>query len=611
MFDDFTSLEDYGIVGNQETSALVGRDGSVDLLSVPYLDSPTVFAALLDRQRGGTFSVTPLLKFQSRQRYLPNTNVLVTGFATATGEASLTDFMPPLEAGVEHRMLLRRVRAERHDCTLRVLFRPKFDYGRRNAKMRREGGAILAFNGKLSLRLTGEDFALRDDEAEALLSLHEGESVWLALCWGDAQPPAPEQCERLLKAATDFWTAWSGAHRRSESVLRELYDYLAIRSGLALKLLLNPRTGGIAAAGSFALPECVGGIRNWDYRFAWLRDASFTAQALFHLGYSREAAAYRQWLLALLREIKDLSEVRPLYPLHPDAKIEEGPVEALGGYRHSAPVRIGNLAAHQSQLDVYGELVNAVFEMERYGEEIEQPVWATVEKICDYICENWGKKDRGIWEMRTAPRDYVHSKLMCWVALDRGALLAGRTGRRTAVDRWCACADEIRRAILERGFSERLNSFVQSFQDEELDAATLLIPIHGFLPPDDPRVQGTIDAVLKGLSAGNGLFYRYRADDGLAGRQGAFILCSFWLISALAVSRRTEEAQVIFERVLEHASPLGLFSEEVDPSDGRLIGNFPQALSHIGLINAALHLGIAKGHGHEGPPPHSEGERRL
>jgi GH15 family glucan-1,4-alpha-glucosidase len=390
--------------------------------------------------------------------------------------------------------------------------------------------------------------------------------------------------------------------------LSELYEGLAIRSGLALKLLLNPLTGGIAAAASLALPESIGGVRNWDYRFAWLRDASFTAQALFHLGYSREAALYRKWALGILRQLDDLSGVKPFYPLHESAQTEEGPMEGLCGYRNSGPVRVGNLASHQTQLDIYGELVNTVYETSRYGEELEPQVWDSVRRICDFVSRNWTKKDRGIWEIRSEPRNYLHSKLMCWVALDRGLALAKRHNLQAPFKEWSSAAGEIRDTILEKGFSKRLNSFVQAFGEEELDACALLIPIHGFLPPEDPRVQSTIDAVWQGLSAGNGLLYRYRSDDGLAGREGAFILCSFWLVSALAVSRRTDEAGAVFRQMLAHISPLGLLSEEVDPRDGRLIRNFPQAISHIGLINAALHLGMAKGGGHEGPPPQSEGK---
>jgi alpha,alpha-trehalase len=608
--DDFTSLEDYGIVGNQETCAFVGRNGSIDWLAVPYADSPSVFAAMLDPERGGVFSLTPALKFQSLQRYIQNTNVLVTEFVTATGDASITDFMPPLEAGGEHRMLLRKVQGNRLDCLLSVVFRPRFDYGRQKGRFYRNGNLLVASTDEVSLFLIGAEFSTGDGEFVANLSLCEGETAWIVMLWGeDPKPPQPRECEEALQATLKFWSEWSQDHERSESVLRELYDNLAVRSGLALKLLINPHSGGIAAAASMALPESIGGVRNWDYRFAWIRDASFTAQALFHLGYGREAAQYRNWVLAILRQLGDLSEIKPLFPLHQSAQMEEGFVESLGGYRHSAPVRVGNLASHQTQLDIYGELVNTVHETSRHGEEVEPQVWDAVRRICDFVSRNWGEKDRGIWEMRTEPRDYVHSKLMCWVALDRGIGIAKRHGMDAPVAAWSTAAQEIRSAILEKGYSKRLNSFVQSFEDEELDASSLLIPIHLFLPADDPRVQSTIDAVWRRLSAGNGLLYRYRSEDGLAGSEGAFILCSFWLVNALAVSRRTEEAETIFRQMLAHVSPLGLLSEEIDPRDGRLIGNFPQAISHIGLINAALHLGIAKGRGHHGPPPQCEREK--
>jgi alpha,alpha-trehalase len=613
MHPSFLNLEDYGLIGNQETCALIGSNGSVDWLSIPYISSASVFASILDPDRGGVFSVTPILKFQSIQKYIPNTNVIVTNFTTAHGEVSITDFMPPLEAAMQHRILLRKIEVVREEASLLVRFRPRFDYGRRKAAVVKDQAWFTASAGTgeaLKLLVHGTDLDIRDGEAVGTLSLHEGEQSWLVVAWDENfEPPQPEHCEKLLEKTLDFWIEWSHHHDRSDSVHHELCHDLAMRSGLVLKLLMNPASGGIAAAPTLALPESIGGLRNWDYRFAWIRDASFTAQALFHLGYSREAGDYRNWVLELLRQLGDLNELRPLYPLHADARTEEGPAEGLCGYKHSAPVRIGNKAVQQTQLDIYGEFVNTVFETTRYGNDIEPQVWDAVKRICDFVCQNWNRTDRGMWEMRTDPKHYLHSKLMCWVALDRGLKIARHCKLDVPPDHWRSSAEEIRSTILERGFSKRLNSFIQCFEEEELDATALLIPIHQFLPAEDPRVQSTIDAVWRGLSAGNGLLYRYEGDDGLAGKEGAFILCSYWLVNALAVSRRVEEAEGVFQKMLEHVSPLGLLSEEVDPRDGRLIGNFPQAISHIGLINAALHLGIAKGRSHQGPPPQSEGER--
>lgn len=611
MTDTFTPLENYGVIGNQETCALIGSDGSLDWLPLPYLDSPSACAALLDRERGGLFTITPTLKFQSLQRYLPNSNVLTTEFSTAAGACTVTDFMPPREAGGEHRMLLRRIAATRLETRLKVVFAPRFDYGRQKPELARHGKRLTARAGKLTLTLEGVELEVaRDAAARAELRLNEGEELWLVLSWADTEKlPTPKECTKLLEKTLSFWTRWSEAHQRSESVHQELCHDLAMRSGLALKLLMSPESGAIAAACTMALPETVGGVRNWDYRFAWIRDASFTAQALFHLGYAREASQYRRWVTKILQELPEVTNLKPCYRLHDSVAREEGSLEVLGGYRNSAPVRVGNLAWHQTQLDIFGEMVNTVFETTRFGEEMGTKTWEAVRRICDFICQNWGKKDRGIWEMRTAPRHYLHSKLMCWVALDRGCEIARRTGRRAPVDEWERQAGELRRAILERGFNTRLNSFVQTFDSEDLDATALLIPIHRFLEPDDPRVQSTIDAVWSGLSAGPGLLYRYSADDGIAGREGAFLLCSFWLVYALSLSRRIDEAETVFRQALTRVSPLGLISEEVEPITGAQIGNFPQALSHIGLINAALHLGIAKGRGHQGPPPQSEGER--
>jgi alpha,alpha-trehalase len=610
---DSLDIEDFGIIGNQETCALIGRNGSVGWLCVPYLDSKSIFASILDPVRGGYLSVEPTLKYHSIQNYIQDTNVLITTFSSPTGEAAVTDFMPPLELGGDHRMLLRKIQGRRRDCTLRVGFRPRFDYGRSAPRLRREGGRIVAFDADHCISIAPPNhFMESQTEASAIYPMSEGDCTWIVLMWGeDPKPPDEAECEMLLQKTVDFWSGWSSRHRRSESVHIELCNDLAMRSGLALKLLLDPGTGGIAAAATASLPESIGGGRNWDYRFAWIRDASFTAQALYHLGYDAEATAYREWVMEILRRIDDLSEVKPLYPLHRESYTEEGKlevvVEALAGYRSSGPVRIGNLAARQTQLDIYGELVNTVFETLRYGEDIDQKVWATVKRICDFVAGSWRRKDRGIWEMRADPRDYVHSKLMCWVALDRGIRIARRHDLDAPLETWGSSAEEIRAAIIEKGFSRRLDTFVQAFDNEELDAAALLIPIHGLLPPEDPRVQSTIDVVWKGLSMGNGLLRRYRCDDGLAGEEGAFVLCSFWLVNALAVSRRIDEAELVFRQMLEHASPLGLYSEEIDPRNGNLIGNFPQAISHIGLINAALHLGIAKGRAHRTPPPQSEG----
>lgn len=605
--DDFLSLEDYGIIGNQETCALVGRNGSVDWLPIPFMDSPSVFASILDLDKGGTFSITPVLKYHSFQRYLEDTNILVTEFSTATGEARITDFMPAMEMGGEFRMLLRKIEGTRRDCVFKVTLRPRFEYGRLRPILDRHGETLSASAGDRGFVVHGIDFSIEDTDATATITVGEGEERWVLLMWSDSRKPLGNgEPERLFRATEEYWRNWSRKHDRSESVQGELAHDLAMRSALALKLLINPKTGSIAAAATLALPESVGGIRNWDYRFAWIRDASFTAQALFHLGYPREAKEYRRWVMEILRKSKDLSAVRPLYPIHEEAETEEGTVEALGGYRKSSPIRVGNKAVKQTQLDLYGEVVNTVYETVRYGHDIDPPLWNAVQRICDYICENWREKDRGIWEMRTEPQDYVHSKLMCWVALDRGIRMWEGKPSNGQVENWRRAREDVRRAILEKGYSKRLRCFVQSFEAEDLDATALLIPIHGFLPPDDPRVQSTIDVVWRGLSAGNGLLYRYNTDDGLAGKEGAFILCSFWLVTALAVLRRIEEADRVFQAMLRHVGPLGLYSEEVDPRDGKMIGNFPQAISHIGLINAALHLGIAKGRTHKGPPPQSE-----
>jgi GH15 family glucan-1,4-alpha-glucosidase len=366
-----------------------------------------------------------------------------------------------------------------------------------------------------------------------------------------------------------------------------------VRSALVLKLLINHETGAICAAPTTSLPEDVGGVRNWDYRYNWIRDAAFTVRALAELGHSTEAREYFRLCLAHCSRGPP-SDVSPVYSVHGGEVPDERTLDHLSGYRGSTPVRVGNAAADQHQIDVYGELIHGIHETTRYGESVDRSDWSAMRSLIDYVCEAWDEPDAGIWEMRTDGQHFVYSKLMCWVALDRGLDIAAETGFDAPVERWEACRREIEATVLEEGYSETADSFVSAFGDEDrLDASSLLIPLVGFLPADDDRVQSTIDAILDRLLVGDGLVKRYEGDDGLPGEEGAFLLCSFWLVSALVRSGRVEEAETLFRAAREHASPLGLLAEEVDPETGSQLGNFPQAFSHIGLVNGALALSEA------------------
>ena len=364
-----------------------------------------------------------------------------------------------------------------------------------------------------------------------------------------------------------------------------------VRSGLVLKLLIQEETGAICAAPTTSLPESFGNVRNWDYRYNWIRDAKLTGQALYSLGQKGEARSYFEWFMDLCRS--EPEELQPVYGLNGQTDLEEEVLAEHTGYRYSKPVRIGNAAADQHQSDIYGAIVQGIYETLRHDDRLDGD-WDAIERIVDHVCEIWDEPDEGIWEFREEPRHHVHSKLLCWVALDRGIELAEERDREVPLDRWREVRESVREAILERGYSEEAEAFVQHFETDALDAATLLIPIVGFLPAEDERVQNTIDAILDELTSDEGFVYRYRRDDGLPGEEGAFVLCSFWLVDALALSGRLEEAEEIFETLLDHTSPHGLFAEEIEPGTGTHLGNYPQAFSHIGLINSAIYLSVAK-----------------
>lgn len=604
----YKDIEEYGIIGNLETCALVGIDGSIDWLCLPHLESSSTFASLLDAQKGGRFAIAPTSPYSSRQAYVSCTNILETCFETEHGKATITDFMTVKAERFprDHRILARRVTGVEGEISLRLSFQPRPDYARRVPELF-VGGTWARCSQECGDLFLHSDIplAMAAGGAVCTFSVGPGDEKWFLLRYGEGagNPLGLEQCRKMYEEVSGFWREWLHRGKVSDCVATDEWQDLMMRSDLVLKLLVNPDTGAIAAAATTSLPEEIGGVRNWDYRFAWLRDSAFTIQALFHRGHEEELQNFCGWLAEVVEKTQAMDELKPLYGIHSMDAVAEHELIHLSGYKGSRPVRIGNDAARQTQLDVYGELINAIYETTRHGDRFSEQGWSMIRNIIDYVCSAWRKKDSGIWEMRDEPRHYVHSKLMCWVAVDRGIRLAEMTGGDHLRGMWEKTRNELRQEIMNYGFSTRQNSFVQSFGSEALDATALLIGYLEFLPADHPMVMGSIDAVMAKLMTEEGLVYRYTSEDGLSGKEGVFFLCSFWLVTALALAGRVAEAETLFRKVLKYKSPLGLFAEEVDPVTGKQLGNYPQAFSHIGIINSALYLGIAKGKGYRGPAP--------
>ncbi|WP_226005204.1 glycoside hydrolase family 15 protein [Natrinema salinisoli] len=598
----YNPIEEYGAIGDGNTVALVGHDGSIDWCPFPHVESPSVFAAVLDADRGGRFSVRPTQSFESVQRYRDGTNVLETAFRTAGGSATVTDFMPVTEAtgaDASPPAIYRKLDCEDGSIELEVQFDPRFDYARDVPDVESTADGVVA-TGDDDRVVLSSDVPLEpspDGEgASGAVTIEAGETRWLVLGYGDAVPLEPSQHRETLAAVVDYWRAWIHDCDEADCPLGDRWHDLAVRSSLVLKLLIHRETGAVCAAPTTSLPEDIGGVRNWDYRFNWIRDAAFTVRALSELDHLAEASSYFELCLDHCRR-HDPGAVSPVYNLHGETVPEERVLDHLEGYRGSAPVRVGNAAQNQHQLDVYGELILAIYESIRYGEAVTAEDWAVMSDLIDYVCEGWNEPDAGIWEVRSDPERFVYSAVMCWTALDRGIRIAeAADGVDAPLERWRACREDVREAILERGFSAETNSFVRAFGDDDtLDAANLLVPVVGFLPPDDDRVLGTIDATIDRLATDDGLVRRYEGDDGLPGTDNPFVVTGFWLVTALALAGRTDEATDRFESVLEYASPLGLLAEAVDEETGEQRGNFPQAYSHIGLLNGALSLAHAGG----------------
>lgn len=607
--DGYLPIEAYGAIGNLRTVTLVGRNGCIDWCCLPRFDSPSLFGAILDHRVGGRFRVSPEGAPIGRQRYIPHTNVLETSFEMEQGRLVVTDWMP-LRGDLEgvgrsaaQPEIRRLVRCESGPVTAELEWSPRFDYARADTRIEaRQGGAVaragdrVASLSALGVEVRIEAAADGGPAAVATLRLSPGDEIALSTAWDREDAPLPlEEARACLHDTCGVWQGWVERGNTGGSGWTGEWRDMVTRSALALKLMIHGDSGAIVAAPTTSLPEEIGGIRNWDYRYSWIRDAAQTADALLGVGHGADARDYVQWAERVARANNGSKlEIHLMYSLDGEPYLPESELEHLEGYRRSKPVRIGNAAAGQRQLDIYGELLDAACELARAGEPIPGSFPDFLREVADAACLRWHKPDHGIWEARVQTRHYVHSKVMIWVALARAMEMHRRGEIRGSIEKWSASAAHVKRIVLERGFDPDLGAFVQAFGSKDLDAANLLIPIQGFLPASDPRVQGTIDRTLERLTE-NDLVYRYRAEDGLAGEEGAFGLCTFWMIDALILSGRLDEAGRIFENMAARANHVGLYSEEIDPASGIFLGNFPQAYTHIGLINSVLYFAHAEG----------------
>jgi len=609
----YQPIENYGIIGDMHTAALVGMNGSIDWLCMPHFDSPSVFAAILDDQKGGYFKISPAADLEGTQKqyYWPETNVLVTRFFSSDGVGEVTDFMEIAEESPDndhhHHRLIRRVRVVRGDMTLRMVCRPAFNYARDTHRLKITAQGATFYSAALNLGLATEvPLQPSGSGVRAEFRLSEGESAVFLL--QDVGPGAAcdaclstEEAHDAFINTVNYWRRWI-----AKCTYTGRWRETVTRSALVLKLLTYQPTGAIVASPTAGLPEDIGGERNWDYRYTWIRDAAFTLYGLLRIGFTEEAAAFIQWLEARSHEPNPDGSLQIMYGIDGRHELKEEKLEHLDGYKGSRPVRIGNAAFKQLQLDIYGELMDSVYLYNKYGSPISYDLWIHLRRLINYVCDNWQQKDEGIWEIRSHRRHFVYSKLMCWIALDRGLRLAGKRSFPADQSRWLKVRDQIYEEIMSRGWNRELQAFVQSYDSLTLDASNLIMPLVFFLSPTDPRMLKTLQAIQRSPSQGglvsNSLVYRYNVAqnaDGLSGEEGTFNMCTFWLVEALTRAGRIEpkkldEARLIFEQMLGYANHLGLYAEETG-SCGEALGNFPQAFTHIALISAAFNLDRALG----------------
>ena len=610
--DDYRPLRDYALIGDAHTAALVSSDGSIDWLCWPRFDSPAVFCRLLDKAKGGHFRVGPSEppRATPTRSYVEETNVLATVFAGDAGRFRLTDLMPVERLSETHERediassyrVVRLLEGLEGESAVEVSFRPTFDYARAEVSYDVRDRLVVARAGREALALSSPGKFERDASGglTCRFKLSAGERRGLVLNYfadaGRAPMTPPDvDAEAELRRTLRYWREWSGACEYEGP-----YHELVRRSALVLKLLTYEPTGALVAAPTTSLPEELGGVRNWDYRFTWLRDSSLIIYSLQLLGYHEEATDLFDWLDALC--IPCGRELQIMYRIDGGAHLPETTLDHLEGYRGSRPVRVGNGAFDQKQLDIYGEVIDAAhLYHERMRRPLRADLWEMIRYMAGQTAERWREPDQGIWEVRGGPRHFLYSKLMCWVALDRALRLSAREGLACDAGAWGAARDEIRAAILAEGYDERVGAFTQALGESALDASALTIPQLGFLPATDPRVVSTVDKIRERLTS-HGLVYRYLTDDALPGSEATFALCSFWLVDCLAQQGRVGEARELFERVAGYANDLGLLSEEIDPVSRELLGNYPQGFTHLGLIRSALNIAKAEATGAEHRP---------
>ncbi|WP_282693311.1 glycoside hydrolase family 15 protein [Streptomyces sp. CC208A] len=579
-----SAIEDYAVIGDLHTAALVGRDGSVDWLCLPRFDSPACFAALLHDETAGRWLLAPADGGScTTRRYRGESLVLESEWRSAGGTVRVVDFMPPRGEAPD---VVRIVEGVEGRVRMAMELRLRFDYGGVTPMRTRSDGGLRAVAGPDSARLwTPVDLRTTPEAVEAGFEVEAGRSVPFVLTYQASHLEPPEHADpaKALEETEDFWSEWIAAcdydGRRPEAVRRAL---------ITLKALTYAPTGGVLAAATASLPEWPGGERNWDYRYCWLRDSTFTLQALLTTGYLDEARAWREWLVRAAAG--EPTRLRAVYTLDGGRRLPDLEPDWLAGYGGASPVRIGNGSSDQFQLDVLGEVLDCLHLARNSGLTTDETVWDLQKALLDHLEGNWREPDRGIWEVRGPPRDFVHSKVMAWTGFDRAVRTVRHHGLPGPAGHWASVRDEIHREVCSRGYDAERNTFTRSYGSRELDAALLLLPRVGFLPWTDPRVRGTVDAVRRELSE-DGLLLRYRLDtgdgDGLPGREGAFVACAFWLVDALHSTGRRREAEELFERLLSLRNDVGLLSEEYDTSAGRFLGNVPQAFSMVGLINSA------------------------
>ncbi|MBN2366180.1 MAG: glycoside hydrolase family 15 protein [Calditrichaeota bacterium] len=591
----YQPIEDYGIIGDLHSVALVGKNGSIDFMCFPYFDSPSIFAALLDDEKGGRFSIHPVGKNPNRKQiYLPDSNILLTRFLFKNGLAEISDFMPVGEGEHAHD-LVRRVKSVRGDITFRMLCQPRFDYARTGHKVEAKDKEVLFIpeNENLAaLRLRSSvPLSVENGEVTAEFKLSSGEIASFILeqaIEGEQSPSdAPDYETRFFKSTLNFWRNWIG-----RSKYNGRWGDMVNRSALILKLLTFKPTGALVAAPTFGLPEEIGGERNWDYRFTWIRDASFTLYALIRLGYTDEAAKFMNWIEDRCNELEPDGSLQVMYGVDGRHDLPEETLSHLEGYRKSSPIRIGNDAAKQLQLDIYGELMDSVYLYNKYGDPISYDLWKNLVRLLDWVCKNWNQPDEGIWEVRGGKHEFLYSRAMCWVALDRGIRLARKRSFPSPLNQWLECRDAIYRDIMKNFWNEKRQAFMQHKGANALDASNLLLPLVRFISPVDPRWLSTLKAIEENLIY-DSLVYRYRIGqqsiDGLLGEEGTFNMCTFWYVECLSRAGELQKARFYFEKMLGYANHLGIYSEELGPCAEHL-GNFPQAFTHLALISAAYDI---------------------